>query len=292
MVRAAAVHILSIQSSVAYGHVGNQAAVFPLQRLGADVTAINTVAFSNHPGYGAFAGAILKPDTVQALLDGVAARGILHTCDALLSGYLGDAGTGAVVLDAARRLRLANPKALWCCDPVIGDDAPGIYTRPGIADFFRNQAVAAADLLTPNRFELACLTGLPCVTIADVLSALSALRSAMRADGPRIVLVTSVHTEDTPNDAIDCLAAGGQGVFRLRTPKLPVSVNGAGDAMAAVFLFHVLSTSDVRQALEKSAASIHGLLSRTFLAGSRELRLVAAQDEFFHPSSHFNAHAL
>jgi pyridoxine kinase len=283
-------HILSIQSSVAYGHVGNAAAVFPLQRLGAEVTAINTVAFSNHPGYGAFTGDIVKPETVQALLNGVAARGALTTCDALLSGYLGDAATGAVILDAATRLRSANPKALWCCDPVIGDDAPGIYVRPGVAEFFRNQAVPAADLLTPNRFELACLTGLPCDTLADVRSALCAVRSAMRAAGPRAVLVTSVHTQDTPGEAIDCLAAGREGVFRLRTPKLPITVNGAGDAMAALFLFHVLATGDVRQALEKSAASIHGLVSRTSLAGSRELLIAAAQNEFVCPASHFAAH--
>jgi pyridoxine kinase len=285
-------HILSIQSSVAYGHVGNEAAVFPLQRLGAEVTAINTVAFSNHPGYGAFTGEIVKPEKVQALLDGVAARGVLNTCDALLSGYLGDAHTGAVILDAATRLRIANRKALWCCDPVIGDDAPGVYVRPGVAEFFRNQAVPAADLLTPNRFELACLTGLPCETTAEVRSALGALRAAMRADGPRTVLVTSVHAHDTPEDAIDCLAAGREGVFRLRTPKLPITVNGAGDAMAALFLFHVLTTDDVRQALETSAASIHGLVSRTCQAGSRELLLVAAQDEFVSPSSHFIAQAV
>jgi len=289
MGQACDMHILSIQSSVAYGHVGNAAAVFPLQRLGAEVTAINTVSFSNHPGYGAFTGDVVTPEKVQALLDGVAARGALRTCDALLSGYLGDAGTGAVILDAATRLRMANPKALWCCDPVIGDDGPGIYVRPGVAEFFRNQAAPAADLLTPNRFELACLTGLPCDTVADVRAALEALRGAMRADGPRAVLVTSVQAQDTPDDAIDCLAAGSEGVFRLRTPKLPITVNGAGDAMAALFLFHVLTTGDVRQALEKSAASIHGLVSRTCLAGSRELLLAAAQNEFVSPTSHFAA---
>jgi pyridoxine kinase len=285
-------HILSIQSSVAYGHVGNAAAVFPLQRLGAEVTAINTVAFSNHPGYGAFTGDILKPDMVRMLLEGVAARGVLDSCDALLSGYLGEAGTGAVILDAALRLRNANPKALWCCDPVIGDDGPGVYVRPGIADFFRAEAVPAADLLTPNRFELACLTGLPCDTTDNLVAALGALRSAMRGAGPRIVLVTSVNTDETPAGAIDCLVAANEGNFRLRAPKLPIAANGAGDAMAALFLFHVLATGDSRLALEKSAAAIHGLLSRTCQAGSRELRLAAAQDEFVNPTSHFPAHAL
>jgi len=285
-------HILSIQSWVAYGHVGNAAALFPLQRLGAEVTAINTVAFSNHPGYGAFTGSIIDPATIRALLDGIDASGVLRTTDALLSGYLGDAGTGPVVLDAASRLRAANPAAIWCCDPVIGDDDPGIYVRPGILEFFGEQAVPQADILTPNRFELACLTGQPCTTLADVRRAAAALRARMREAGPRTLLVTSLRTDDTPDDAIDCLAVSTAGLFRLRTPKLPIAVNGAGDAMAALFLFHMLAAGNARSALEKSAASIHGLLTRTLQAGSRELCMAAAQAEFVSPARRFTAEAM
>ncbi len=285
-------HILSIQSSVAYGHVGNASAVFPLQRLGADVTAINTVAFSNHPGYGAFTGQSFAPSAIRDLVDGVAALGVLAGCDALLSGYLGDPGNGPVVLEAAWRLRGANPKAVWCCDPVIGDQQPGIYVRPGIADFFRDEAVPCADILTPNHFELQCLTALPCETLAEVRQAVAALQARMRPDGPRTVLVTSLITAETPAGAIDCLAAGADGVHRLRTPKLPIALNGAGDAMAAMFLFHFLASGTARRALEKSACSIHGLLTRTLEAGSRELLLVAAQEEFINPSNAFAATAL
>jgi len=285
-------HILSIQSWVSYGHVGNAAAVFPLQRLGAEVSSINTVAFSNHPGYGAFTGQVVPPDTVSALFDGIAARGMLNTCDALLSGYLGDPGTGKVILGAATRLRAANPAALWCCDPVIGDEAPGVYVRPGIAEFFRDQAVPQADLLTPNQFELKILTGLPCHTLADLQRAICALQARMRPEGPQTILVTSVQTDSTPEDAVDSLAASQSGAWLLRTPKLPISVNGAGDAMAGLFLFHMLASRDASRALEKAASAIHALLIHTLSTGGRELLMAAAQDEFANPARMFVARRL
>src|SRR5947209_11157152 len=111
-------NILSIQSWVAYGHVGNAAAIFPLQRLGAEVWAINTVQFSNHPGYGSWTGQVATSAEISTLVDGVEARGALSACDAILSGYMGDPSIGEAILDAVRRVRRANPSALYCCDPV------------------------------------------------------------------------------------------------------------------------------------------------------------------------------
>jgi pyridoxine kinase len=283
------VHILSIQSWVAHGHVGNAAAVFPLQRMGAEVSAINTVAFSNHPGYGAFTGEIVPAARVKTLLDGLATRGALDHCDALLSGYLGEAATGAVVLEAAARLKAANPRALWCCDPVIGDEGTGIYVRAGIADFFRDQAVQQADLLTPNHFELKCLTALPCGTLAEAKTAIRSLQSRMRRGGPRTVLVTSLQIAETAETQIDCLVGDNAGFARLRVEKLPIAANGAGDALAALFLFHILAGCPARLAMEKAAASLHGVLSATCAAGAHELALIAAQDEFRTPSRTFYA---
>jgi pyridoxine kinase len=285
------VNILSIQSAVTYGHVGNSAAVFPLQRLGANVWPINTVQFSNHPGYGAHTGEVCSPEAVAALLDGLAARGVLTDCDALLSGYIGDPGTGAVLLTAAARLREANPRALWCCDPVIGDAAPGVYVRPGIPAFFRDQAVPAADLLTPNLFELQQLTGMPCVSMADTMRAVSALQAGMRDAGPRVCLVTSVRVEDTPDDALDLLVGAGGAFHRLRLPLLPFRGNGAGDMIAALFLFHMLKGGRAAVAMEAAAAAVHGVIARTLAAGSRELLLVEAQEEICRPSVTFAAEA-
>ena len=140
-------NILSIQSSVAYGHVGNSAAVFPLQRLGISVWPVNTVHFSNHTGYGDWRGPVLPAADIAAVIDGIERRGVLPDCDAVLSGYMGDASLGQVIVDAAARVKAANAGALYCCDPVMGDVGRGIYVRPGIPDFMRDPAVPAADIL-------------------------------------------------------------------------------------------------------------------------------------------------
>ena len=280
-------NILSIQSAVSFGHVGNSAAVFPLQRLGAEIWPIDTVQFSNHPGYGDHTGAATSPDLIRSLVDGIEARGALTTCNALLTGYIGDPGTGAALLHAAARLRTANPSAIWCCDPVIGDDGPGIYVRPGVAGFFQAEAVPAVDVLTPNQFELGQLAGAPCCSLADVQRAVSSLQGRMPASGPRAVLVTSLSVEDTPADALDMLAATPSQAYRLRTTLLPMVARGAGDVMAALFLFHLLETGQIAAALENAASSVHGLLSHTLEAGRSELLLVGAQDQFVSPDKHF-----
>ena len=280
-------NILSIQSWVAYGHVGNASAMFPLQRLGAEVWAVNTVQFSNHTGYGHWTGQVFAPGTVTALVDGIAARGALGGCDAVLSGYMGDAGTGEAVLDAVRRVRAANPSALYCCDPVIGDADTGVYVRPGIADLLRERAVPAADILTPNRFELELLAGLPCGSVAEAAAAARALRARMAGPGGRgtpAVLATSLDGADTPAEALDLLAIGADGSWRLRTERLPLAVNGAGDAIAALFLFHMLRDGSARLALERAASAVAGVLRHTLRSGSREIALVAAQEEFVRPS--------
>ncbi len=269
--------------------MGNAAAVFPLQRLGAEVWAINTVQFSNHTGYGAWTGQVFTGEAVATLVDGIAARGALPHCDAVLSGYMGDAGIGEAILGAVARVREANPAALYCCDPVIGNVGYGVFVRPGIPEFMRDRALPAADLLTPNQFELEWLTGQPCRTFAGAKRAVARLRDRMAPGGPRAVLVTSLYTEETPTDALDLLAVDDGGAWRLRTPLLSIDVNGAGDAIAALFLYYVLRAGTARVALEEAGSSISGLLRRTAEAGSREILLVGAQDEFVAPSERFQA---
>jgi pyridoxine kinase len=277
--------ILSIQSWVAYGHVGNASAIFPLQRLGAEVWGIHTVQFSNHTGYGAWRGQVFGAELVHELVRGIEERGVMSRCDAVLSGYMGSAEIGAAILDAARRAKAANPAALWCCDPVIGDVGRGVFVRDGIPEFLRDQALPAADIITPNQFELEWLTGREVRTLADAKDAVAALQ----ARGPRCVLVTSLRLDETPEGEIGMLAGEGGEFWRLSTPMLPLSVNGAGDAIAALFLFHRLRSGSARVALEAAAASVFGLLRRTAEAGSREILTVAAQEEFVAPSRVFGA---
>ena len=272
---------------MAYGHVGNSASVFPLQRLGMEVWAVNTVQFSNHPGYGAWRGQTFTGEAIQALVDGIAARGVLPGCDAVLSGYLGDALIGEAVLHAVASVRTANPAALYCCDPVIGDTAPGVYVRPGIPEFLRSRCLPEADIATPNQFELEYLARHAITTLVEAKAALAALQQIMRPEG--VVLLTSLRTVETPDDAVDLLAASSAGLHRLRTPLLPLSANGAGDTIAALFLLHWLRTRDAAFALSAAASAVFGLLRRTAEAGSRELLTVAAQEEFVSPTQVFQA---
>lgn len=276
--------ILSIQSWVSTGHVGNAAAMFPLQRLGAEVWAIHTVQFSNHPGHGAFTGEIFPGTDTAALIDGIEARGLLPACDAVLSGYLGDAGTGDAICHAADRVHEANSRALFCCDPVIGDTTPGVFVRPGIPALIHDALVPRADILTPNLFELQHLTALPCPTLSATRTAVAALQARMRPAGPGIVLVTSLHLPDTPPSKLDLLAADRTALWRLRVPLLPITPNGAGDAIAALFLLHLLRSGSVPAALAAAGSAVAGILRRTAEAGASELLLVQAQDELVSPT--------
>ncbi len=271
--------VLSVQSRVAYGHVGNAASVFALQRLGVEAWALDTVAFSNHTGHGRWRGSTIASAEIAALFEGIAALGVLPQIDAVLSGYLGDAATGPVLLDIVERVRAANPRALFCCDPVIGDIDTGSYVTEGIAEFFRDRALPLADIVTPNRFELENLTGARIATLAEAADAAAALR----ARGPGIVLLTSLDAEP---DRFTMLAAGPDGVWAVETPRLPIVLNGCGDVTAALFLARLLRGDTLPDALARTAAAIFAVIETTARLGRYELALVAAQDELARPSRH------
>jgi pyridoxine kinase len=273
-------NILSIQSHVTYGHVGNASAVFPMQRLGCEVWPIHTVQFSNHTGYGAWKGRVFDGPMIDEVMEGIADRGVLPQCNGILSGYMGSADIGHAILAAAKRVKVANSQAAYCCDPVIGDVGSGIFVRSGIPEFFRDLAVPAADIITPNLFELEYLSGLK---ISSILNAKKAIQKVHQL-GPKVILVTSYMGNETPANSIDMLVSLGGEMWRLRSPRLEIHVNGAGDAIAAVFFVHFLRTGSAPEALQLAASSIFGVLKRTAEAGSRELLTVAAQDEFVKPS--------
>jgi len=272
--------VLWLQSRVAYGHVGNAASVFPLQRLGIEAWALDTVAFSNHTGHGRWRGSIIAAAEIASLFDGIADLGILPRIDAVLSGYLGDAATGPVLLDIVEQVRAANPDALFCCDPVIADVETGSYVTEGIAEFFRDRALAIADIVTPNHFELEYLTGGRVASIAEAASAAAALR----ARGPSIVLITSLDAEP---DRVTMLAAGPDGAWAVETPRLPVVLNGCGDVTAALFLAHLLKGQSLPDALALTAAAIFAVIETTLRLDRYELALVAAQDELLSPTRRF-----
>ena len=278
-------HLLSVQSSVAYGHVGNNAAVFPLQLLGVEVWPVNTVHFSNHTGYGTWRGTVLPLEAISEVLLGIEERGVFPRCAGVLSGYLGDAALGEAILQALERIRRHNPQAAYCCDPVMGDVGRGFFVRPGIPEFMRDRAVPAATLTTPNQFELEFLTESKVMALSSVLEGVRRLRSR----GPGIVLVTSLRHAETSRDEIEMLAAGPGEAYRVATPLLPVQVNGAGDATAALFFAQHLLTGSIKYALEATANSIFAVLEKTVEMQEREIQLVAARSAIATPPHRFEA---
>ncbi|MFE4469078.1 pyridoxal kinase PdxY [Leifsonia sp. NPDC056824] len=275
--------ILSIQSAVAYGHVGNSAAVFPLQRIGVEVLPVYTVNFSNHTGYGAWRGPLIAPDDVRAVITGIEERGVLGSIDAVLSGYQGSEGIGDVIVDAVARVKAANPNAVYACDPVMGNAKSGCFVAPAIPELLRDRVVPVADIITPNQFELGYLTG---TEPADLESTLASVDAA-RAMGPRTVLVTSVERPDQPEDTIEMLAVDDAGAWIVQTPRLPLKANGSGDVTAALFTAHYVASGDAASALSKTVSSVYDLLANTLASGERELQLVESQESYAHPREQF-----
>jgi pyridoxine kinase len=278
--------VLSIQSQVAYGHVGNSAATLPLQRLGFDVISINTVQLAHHPGHGRWCGYKVEPQRIAQILDGVIARGALKRCVALLSGYLGAAEVGELVLKALAALRLAQPDALYLCDPVIGDDGPGVFVSAGIPELIQRRLVPAADIVTPNRFELELLSGQRVATLADARRAAAMVRTT----GPHVVVATGLDLAEHPG--LSVLADDGEAAWLVTTPRLVISPGGTGDAFSALFLGHYLRTRDLRLALECATSAIFALVERTHASSADELSLVAAQDGFDQVIPRFSAQRL
>lgn len=274
---------LSIQSAVAYGHVGNSAAVFPLQRIGVEVMPVHTVNFSNHTGYGAWRGPLISPDDVRAVIDGIEDRGAFPTIDVVLSGYQGSEGIADVILDAVARVKAANPDAVYSCDPVMGNATSGCFVAPAIPVLLRDRVVPAADLITPNQFELGYLTGTEPGSLESTLESVD----LARASGPRTVLVTSVERPDREEGTIEMLAVDDRGAWIVQTPLLPMKANGSGDVTAALFTAHHRRTGDAADALARTASSVFELLANTHESGERELRLVQSQEAYAHPRMQF-----
>jgi pyridoxine kinase len=269
--------VLSIQSEVVRGHVGNSAARFALQCLGLDVWAVPTVVLSNHPGHGKFRGEALSAKTIDQLIAGLGDHGWLSDCDAVLSGYLGAAEQARAVADAVRKVKTANANAIYLLDPVFGDDG-GAYARPGVAEAMARDLLPLADIVTPNRFELASLTSRK---VADAADALAAARTL----GKREVVVTSV---PFPGGRVGTVVAAEGGAWANSAPRLEGAPNGSGDLLAALYLGARLVKAAPAEALARASSAVDGVLKASVAARADELLLVALQGEL-RASSHLLA---
>lgn len=269
--------ILSLQSRVIYGHVGNDAAILPLQRQGFEVWAMPTAILSAHPGYGGPAVQRIEDTMIAAWLAALDRLDIWPQAEGILTGWLGSAANGAAGLGAIRRIKAARPGLPYLCDPVIGDRAEGVYVPADMIAFFRDQALTAADIATPNHFEAETLTGRPIASVADALAAAADLRAL----GPRIVLITSLDLGH--GDLLETLAVGPDGAWLAATPRLVDPPKGPGDMLSALLLARLLHGDALAEALSFAVGAVYGVLRRSVEAGSREPLVVAAQEEFVRP---------
>lgn len=283
--------VLSIQSHVAFGHVGNAAAVFTLQRQGVEVINIHTVQFSNHTGYGAVKGQVFAAEHIRDVLQGLKERGALGRCQAVLSGYLGDARIGQAVLDAVAEVRALNPEADYLCDPVMGDVGRGVYVQPAIPDVMREQVLPSASIITPNRFEFELLTQNTVTSLNDAIAQARTLIAKLPA--LRCVIITSLDTADLPKGQLYTVAATAEQAWYVASPKLPIEPlpTGLGDTFSAAMLGRLVQGDALPEALSHAVSTLSALLSCTE-NGQRDLPLIAAQGMIVSPAPRYAAVAV
>jgi pyridoxine kinase len=276
--------VISIQSQVAFGHVGNSAAVFPMQMHGIDVIAVPTTLLSNRPGYPTLRGRVLDAELVADLLRGIEERGALDDATMILSGYLGSAGIANVVTDFVARAKIRNPKLRYVLDPVLGDRDRGLFVQADIPPLVRDRLCALADIITPNHFEFEWLAGASAATKDQLI----AKAQAFLVSGPSTVIVTSAELADTPDGDIDTLAIERSRAFRVRTPRLPISPNGTGDLFAALYTAARVLDKDTPQALAHAASGVFAVLERTAACGATEMRIVEGAGLLTRPPRRFD----
>lgn len=279
--------VLSVQSRVVAGFAGNSTAVFCLQRSGVDCWGLDTLQYSNHTGYAGFGGRVFDEDQLRTVYDGLKRYVGLEKCQAVLSGYLGRKETGDLVLDIVKDVRCANASAVYCCDPVLGDDE-GLYVSTDLPDFMRNKAVPCADIIVPNRFELGLLSQKP---VNDMDQIIAAARFLMDQGRTRVCVVSGVFVLD----GVSSVAVTRAEAYCVSTPLIDWTADntgGSGDMMTALFLARWLRTKDVAHSLSQAVSSCYGVISQTARRRSQELCLIEAQQEIEQPSRIFTANKI
>lgn len=281
-------YVLTIQSHVAFGHVGNSAATLPLQLLGIQPIVVNTVQFSNHTGYGEFKGQVFSASHIKDVLEGLGARGILQRCSAVLSGYLGDADIGEEILKTVEEIRRDNPTMTYLCDPVMGDVGRGVFVRPGIPEFLSEHAVKMASIITPNHFEYELIANQIFANVEEVVEhAKSQIASSKHL---KAIIITSLRLPDLPEDRLETLLVTKESAWLIETPyhDLEPLPNGMGDTFSAILLGHLLNKQSITEATQNAVSSLYSLVTHT-QQGNRDLPLIAKQSVIKTPEIRFEA---
>jgi pyridoxine kinase len=265
------VTVLSIQSSVIFGYVGNNIARPVLQTLGYDVWCVDTVNFSNHPGYGSFTGSVKEAHKIQEEINGLANLDILGECDAILSGYLGEVETAKTVSRTIELIKEQNETAIYLLDPVIGDDGQ-IYVKNGLIEAFKNELLPKADVILPNQSELGWLSGLK---INDVSSLKTASKYLIKC-GAKTVVVTGIPEIETLTNYV----VTSDAFWAISTPKLNRKFNGTGDLFSSLFTGAFLQTKDLYNALNFATEGCSIVVRETQKKDSKELSVLPVLNQF------------
>lgn len=281
-------NVLSIQSHVVYGYAGNKAAVFPMQLLGIDTWALNTVQFSNHTQYGKWKGMVIPKEQIGEIAQGIAEIDALHECDAVLSGYIGAAEQGAEILAVVAKIKALNPNAVYFCDPVMGHPDKGCIVAPGVAEFLRDEAMAQADIIAPNLVELRELTGLPVENFEQAIEAINVILSK----GPKRVLVKHLSRVGKDPSQFEMVLANQDGIYHISRPlhefvgRDPV---GVGDLTSGLFLANLLNGKSDLDAFEHTANAVNDVMSITQQSGKYELQIIKARNLIVNPENCYQA---
>ncbi|KAK0174523.1 hypothetical protein PV327_010283 [Microctonus hyperodae] len=288
--------VLSIQSHVVSGYVGNKSATFPLQLLGFEVDTINSVQLSNHTGYKVTKGDILDDINLRKLIDGLVANN-LHYYSHLLTGYVGSPSFLDEIVKLIPILKEKNPKLCFLCDPVMGDDGK-LYVPKELVEIYKNKVVPLADILTPNQFELELLTDCKIITLNDAKVAIEKLHR----QGPKTIVVSSIDIENKLTTIVS--ESSDKNMIKIDIPKIPITYTGSGDLFASLFLAHYTLQNNLKYALECTINTLHSILSNTLEYGSaikdetvqaarkKELRLIQNKKIIENPPTLFKAEIL
>ncbi|KAJ9469221.1 Pyridoxal kinase [Diplonema papillatum] len=267
--------VLSMQSHVVHGYVGNKCASFPLQLLGVEVDVLNTVHFSNHTGYPSFKGSRLDGSDLRNIVQGLVDNGLAHGYTHLLTGYIGSADLLSSIEDVIKTLRGLNPKLFYTCDPVLGDNGK-LYVSPEMLPLFK-ELIRHADLLTPNQFEAEALSDIKINTIDDAIR----VCDHFHAKGVSRVVITSLEVAEY-KDTLAIVSSEAHGIRKqklasitpvtppeepqrsiITVPKLDHYFTGTGDLMSALILGWVALEPGLDNAMSKAVGTVQAVIKKT-----------------------------